>query len=137
MASTIPKEVKKAIIDGYLAETTWKVALFLSTSNCLTQYLYSACTNEVSSSGTNYTTGGNTVTRKAWGSGSGYVDTSNAYIDANDVSWTNATLTARYAVVYETTTSKIRAIYDFATDKTVTAGTFTLVWNSGGLVKIS
>jgi len=137
MASTIPKEVKKEFIDGWLAEASWKVALFTNASNCLTQSLYSACTSEVSSSGTGYVTGGNTLTRLAWGAGSGYVDTNNAYIDASDLSWTAASFTCRYAVVYNTSTSRIRAVFDFGSDQTVTSGTFTIVWNAAGLVKIS
>ena len=137
MASTIPKEVKKETIDGWLAEASWKVALFTSASDCLTKSLYSACSNEVSNVGTGYTTGGVTLTRAAWGAGSGYVDTTNANLDASDSSWTTASFTARYAVVYNTSTSKIRFVYDFGTNQTVTAGTFTVIWNSGGLVKVS
>jgi hypothetical protein len=137
MASTVPKEVKKETIDGWLAETGWKVALFTSASNCLTQSLYSACTNEVSAAGTGYTTGGTTVTRRAWGAGSGYVDTTNAMIDANDVAWSSSTFTCRYAVVYETTGSKIRFIYDLGADFSVSSGTFTLVWNAAGLAKVA
>jgi hypothetical protein len=137
MASTVPKEVKKELIDSWLAETGWKVALFTSVSDCLTRSLYSACSNEVSAVGTGYTTGGATVTRRAWGAGSGYVDAVNAMIDANDVAWSSATFTCRYAVVYETTGSKIRGIYDLGSDLSVSSGTFTIVWNAGGLAKVA
>jgi len=131
MASSIPKEVKKEVVDTWIAET-WKVALFTTLQ---TASLYSSCTNEVV--GTGYTAGGATVTKSDWGVGSDYVDTTNAKIDATDSTWTSATFTARCAVVYNTTTSKIRAIYDFAADKVVTGGTFTIQWNAGGLIKIS
>jgi len=96
MASTIPKEVKLEIVTRWLpaTEPVWKVALFLSTSNCLTQSDYSACTNQ--SSGTNYTAGGATLINRTVG----YVDTTNAAIDAEDTSWASASFTARYAVVY-------------------------------------
>lgn len=133
MASSIPKEAKKEVVDGWVAEAVWKVALFTSGSNCLTQSLYSSCTNEVSGAAPGYTTGGATLSGRA----SGYVDTNNVYIDASDTSWTSATFTANYAVVYRTSDSKIRARYDFSGAQTVTAGTFTILWNSGGLVKIS
>jgi hypothetical protein len=135
--SSIPKEVKKETIDGWLAETGWKVALFTNVSNCMTQSLYSACTNEVSAVGTGYTTGGATLTRRAWNAGSGYVDTNNAYIDLVDTSWSSATFIARYAIIYETTGSKIRGRIEWTSDKPVSTGTFTIVWNAGGIVKIS
>lgn len=136
MASTIPKEVKKETIDLWIAET-WKAALFASTSNCLTQSLYSACTNELATAG-GYTQGGISVTKLVWGGGSDYVDTVNAKIDAVDVNWgSGTTFTARYVVVYNTTNSKIRAVYDLVADKVVTNGTFTIQWNTAGLVKIS
>jgi len=41
-------------------------------------------------------------------------------LDATDVAWAASSFTARYAVVYETTGGKIRAIYDFGADYTVT-----------------
>lgn len=133
---SIPKEVKKETIDLWYAET-WKVALFTSASNCLTQSLYSSCTSEVSATGTGYVTGGAAVNKSAWGAGSNYVDTTNAMIDATDTQWTAVTFTARYAVVYNTVTSKIRCVKDFVSDKTVTGGTFIIQWNAGGIIKIS
>lgn len=135
MASVIPKEVKLEIVTRWLAATepTWKVALF-TTNQCLSQSLYSSCTGQVSSSGTGYTTGGATLADRAVGyDGTGL----NAYIDATNTAWTTATFTANYAVVYETSGSKIRAVFDFGGAKTVTNGTFTIIWNASGLIKIS
>ena len=139
MASVIPKEVKKEIIDGYIAET-WKVALLTTTFAYVTGTYVTyadllASGKEVVGSG--YTAAGAAVTKSAWGAGSGYVDTTNAMLDATNVQWTSATFTAQYAAVYETTGGKIRAIYDFLAGKTVTGGTFTIQWNPAGLVKIS
>ncbi len=141
MASRVPKEVKKEQIDAWIAEGM-KVALFKSTSNCNTDgtSLYSGCTNEVAASGT-YVAGGATLTKSAWGAGSGYVDTTNAMMDATDSQWTTVTWTPGnapyFAVVYNTTTSKIRFVYDFLAEKTVSGGTFTIQWSANGLVKIS
>lgn len=133
MANTIPKEVKKEIVDGWIAETTWKVALFTNASNCLTQSLYTGCTNQVPN-GSGYTTGGATLAGRA----GAYVDTTNYYLDATDSAWTGATFAnVQYIVVYETTGSKIRAIYDLGTTYSVTAGTFTVQWNANGLIKIT
>ena len=137
MASVIPKEVKKEIIDGYIAET-WKVCLLtnLFTYVSGTHILYANLTNEVI--GTGYTAGGAAVTKSAWGAGSGYVDTVNAYLDGTDVSWPTSTFAnVQYAVVYETTGGKIRGVYDLGAVYSVTSGTFTLQWNPGGLIKVS
>lgn len=136
MASAVVKQVKKGTIDDWLAET-WKVCLLSNafTYNSNTHITYATLTNEIS--GTGYTAGGATITKRAWGSGSGYVDTTNANLDANDTSWTGASFTARWAVVYNVADGTLRQVYDLGGDKTVTSGTFTIIWNSGGMIKIS
>ena len=133
MASVIPKEVKLEIVTRWLpaTEATWKVALltnaFVYASG--THVLYAdVSANEVV--GTGYTAGGATLSGRAVA-----YDGTNAYLSATNSQWTTATFTARYAVVYETSGGKIRAIYDFL-DKTVTGGTFTIQWNASGLIKI-
>ena len=134
MASSVPKEAKNELIARWLpaVETEWKVALFLSTSNCLTQSTYAACTNEVAN-GNGYTTGGAVLAART----SGYVDTNNVYLDATDSAWGSSTFTARYAVVYETAAGKIRGRVDFGGDKPVSTGTLSILWNSGGIFKQS
>jgi hypothetical protein len=139
MANVIPKEVKKEIIDGYIAET-WKVCLLNATFAYVTgtHITYAdllASGKEVV--GTGYTAAGQTVTKSAWGAGSSYVDTTNAMLDATDSSWATATFSAGFAAVYNTVTGRIRAIYDFGGVKTVTTGTFTIQWSGNGLIKIS
>ena len=140
MANVIPKEVKKEIIDGYIAET-WKAVLLTSafvyaTGTYVTYNDLLISVTEVV--GTGYTAGGAAVTKSAWGAGSGYTGTTNAMLDASNVAWTSATFAeVRYVAVYETTGGKIRAIYEFNADKSVTSGTFTVEWNSSGLLKIS
>jgi len=52
-----------------------------------------------------------------------------AFIDFADVTWTSATITARGALIYNSTQSNAAvAILDFGSDKTSTAGTFTIVF---------
>ena len=47
---------------------------------------------------------------------------------STDPSWTSATITARGALIYNSSKSnKSVAVIDFGTDKTSTAGTFTVV----------
>jgi len=134
MADLIPKFYKKSITDA-LAGSTLKLALFTNsyTPSANTDELYSSLSGEVSSSGTGYTTGGATVASLS----SAYIDTTNASLDAANVSWSSASFTARYGVLYNTADSKIVAIYDFGGDKTVTSGTFTVTWNASGLIKVS
>ena len=134
MANVTPKFYKKEITDALAAESL-KLALFTSayTPNANTDELYSSLAGEVSSVGTGYTTGGIAVTA---GKTSGYVDTTNARLDANDLSLASASFTARWGVLYNTSNSKIRGIYDFGGDKVVTTGTIAILWHSDGLLKV-
>jgi len=137
ITGTIPKQVKKAFIDTWLpaTEPVWKVCLLDSgfTYDHATDITY----DDVSSdeiAGTGYTAEGEILTGRV----TGYVDTYDCYIDADNTAWTTATFAdVRYIVVYETAGKKIRVIYDLGTTYSVTSGTFTIQWNGGGLIKIS
>lgn len=89
--------------------------------------------NEIS--GTGYTTGGVTLTTPTLTQD----DTNNlAYFDADDVSWLTATFTARYAAIYNSSVSNhLSACFDFGSDKSVSAGTFTVQWAGTGIMKVS
>lgn len=131
MASSIPKEAKNDLMARWLpaVETTWKVALF-TTNQCMTQSLYSSCTGEVAASAW-YSTGGATLAGRV-ASYSGET----VLLDATDTQWTTATTTCAYAVVYDTTTSKIRARFELGS-QTVAGGTFTIQWNASGLIQLT
>lgn len=100
----------------------FKIALFTSTATLdATTTAYSA-SNEVV--GTGYTAGGNTLTISQ-------VPTSTsttAFLDFADTTWTTATITARGALIYlaNGTTNPAVAVLDFGSDKTSTAGNFTI-----------
>lgn len=89
-------------------------------------------------SGTGYTAGGQALTNKAV-----TVDTADdeGVFDADDVTWANSTITARYAVLYKDTgtpsTSKLIALYDFGSDKISSAGNFTFQANAEGYVNLN
>jgi hypothetical protein len=86
--------------------------------------------------GTGYTSGGVTLASKSVTQD----DTNNlAKFDAADAEWTSATFTARYAVVYDDTVSgdPLICCIDFGSDKTVTGGTFTIQWNSSGILTLT
>ena len=93
-------------------------------------------TNEIT--GTGYTAGGVTLTTPtaAVVSASDYVK-----FDADDASWTSASFTARYAIVYKSTgvstTSPLLGYVDFGADETVASGTFTITWDATGVLKIT
>jgi hypothetical protein len=74
--------------------------------------------------GTGYTIGGNTLTGAAI-----TLDGTTACLDFADTSWTTATFTARGALIYDFTRSNAAiAVLDFGSDKTASAGTFTVTF---------
>lgn len=101
---------------------TFKIALYTSSATLgATTTAYSA-TNEVSGSG--YTAGGNTLTNVTPTSSS-----TTAYTDFADTTWSTATITARGALIYNSTNAdRAVAVLDFGADKSSTAGDFTIVF---------
>lgn len=83
---------------------------------------YSA-TNEVGNSGS-YAAGGGTLTNVT-----PVLSTDTAICDFADISFTNATITARGALLYNSSVSnKAVLVLDFGADKTSTAATFTITF---------
>lgn len=99
---------------------TFKLALYTSSATLgETTTAYSA-TNECPSTG-NYTAGGNTLTVSVTPTNTGNV----AYVSFANTSWTNATITANGALIYNSTNANAAvAILAFGGDKTSTNGTF-------------
>lgn len=93
--------------------------------------------NEVT--GTGYTAGGATLAGKSVT----YDSASNVIVlDANDVTWSSSTITARYAVVYDdsgaTNAQKVLIGYvDFGSDQSSTSGNFTVTWDATGVIRIT
>jgi len=70
------------------------------------------------------------------------VNGTTAFVDFDDLSFTGVTLTARGALIYNTSeTNKAVAVLDFGGDKTATAGTFTIQFpdanNTQAIIRIS
>ncbi len=121
MASAFCTAGKKALLDGAVSHT-WKAALYTSSATLDAATPAYTATGEVASSG-GYTAGGKTLTGATTGSGSG-----TAWLDFNDVTWTVATFTARYMLIYDSSDSnRAYAVLDFGSDKTGLAGDFTFV----------
>ena len=105
----------------------FKIALYTSSATLNSTTTAYASTNEVSNSG-QYTAGGGALVNggTSIGSGSGK---GVAIVDFADRSFTGVTLTARGALIYNTssaTTNAAVAVLDFGADKTATSGTFTI-----------
>ncbi len=90
-------------------------------------------TNEVT--GTGYTAGGATLASKT----SVYTAATNTLaLDAADTTWSNATITARYAVIYVSTgtasTSALLGYVDFGADVVSTGGPYVITWDAAGIL---
>jgi len=108
---------------GATTADTFKIALYTSSATLDASTTAYSATNEVASGG-GYTTGGNTLTSPTTTSSG-----TTAYVDFADSSWTSATFTARGALIYNSTQSnKSVVVLDFGSDKTASAGTFTIVF---------
>ena len=114
---------------------TIKIALFTSLATLGAATTAYSTTNEVV--GTGYVAGGNTLAG-ATISSSG----TTAFVDFSDTTWTSATITARGALIYNSSkANRAIAVLDFGADKTSTAGDFTVQMPtadaSNALIRIS
>lgn len=114
-------DAKQKFLDGtHDAADTYKIALYTSAAALDAATASYTTSGEVT--GTGYTAGGQTLTARTSGTGSGQ-----AWIDFDDVSWPASTFTARGALIYNSSKSNAAvAVFDFGADKSVSAGTFTL-----------
>lgn len=104
---------------------TFKLALYTNSASFTAATTAYTATDEVANSGS-YSAGGGTLTNiNPTTSGT------TAFTDFDDISFTSATITARGALIYNTTpahtyTNPAVAVLDFGADKISTAGTFTI-----------
>src|SRR5574337_1708660 len=140
MASVFYNSFKVDIQSGNIDidTDTIKCALVTSTytPNIDTDTKWSNVTNEVS--GTGYTAGGATLA-----SVTVTQDNTNdrGVVDAADVTWSTATITARAAVLYKSTgtasTSPLICYIDFGSDQTSSGGNFVIQWNASGIFALT
>jgi len=101
----------------------FKLALYTSTATLNKSTTAYSATNEVGNSGS-YAAGGGSLT-----SSTPVLSTDTAVCDFADLSFTTATITARGALIYNSSaTNKAVCVLDFGADKTSTAGTFTITF---------
>jgi len=135
MANIIPDSFKSELLAGthdfkYGTSTqTFKVALYTSIGAYSTASTVYLTTDEVSSSGTGYATGGQDL---ALDTLSGSVPGSNtAIVDFTNETFTSVTLTAVGAAIYNSSASnKLVLVIDFGGSKSATSGDFTIQWPS-------
>ena len=114
---------KLEVLGGeHLAANVYKIALYTSAASLDAATTAYSVTNEVPATG-GYTAGGITLV--------GYTRSSSgttAWLDwTTDPSWAAATITARGALIYNSSVSnKAIAVLDFVTDIVSTGGTFTV-----------
>ena len=117
-------------------QDTFKIALF--TSSATLGATTTAYSTSDEATGTGYTAGGNTLTVSAVPTSTG----TTAFLDFSDTTWSTATITARGALIYNSTNSDTSvAVLDFGGDKTSTAGDFTIVFptadSSSAIIRIA
>mgnify|MGYP003645789055 CR=1 FL=1 len=123
MANIIPYAFRGELLTGTHnfanGGDSFKLALYTAQPYTTASTVYSA-TSEVSASGTNYTTTGNTL------SGNAVVyATAVASCDFDDSTWSTATFTAAYGAIYnDSQGDKLCVALDFSGNKTATNGTF-------------
>ena len=101
---------------------TFKIALYTSSATLGASTTAYSATNEVS--GTGYTAGGNTLT-----SVTPTTSGTTAYTDFADTTWSNATITANGALIYNANSSNASCVVlAFGSDKTSSNGDFTIVF---------
>lgn len=116
---------------------TIKMALCTSsyTPDQDTHDFFDDITNEVSSSGTNYSAGGNTIANCSITYTAG---TNVCKIDGDDVTFSAVTLTARYAIIYDSTpgtagTNPLIAYIDFGEDKSPNGVDLIIAFHADGI----
>jgi hypothetical protein len=111
------------VIRASTAADVFKIALYTSSATLDASTTAYTTSNEVSSSGTNYTAGGKTLVISQVPTSTG----TTAWLDFDDVTWDSATITSNGALIYNSSQSnKAVAVLAFGGDKTSTAGNFTI-----------
>jgi hypothetical protein len=141
MANAIYNSFKRDIQNGSIDLDTDDIKVMLVTSTYTPDIdahtKRSDITNEVTASG--YTSGGTSLITAT-------VTSDNAndkgVFDADDVSWTGSSITARGGVLYKarggaSSADEIIAYLDFVTDKVSNGGDFNLVFNVNGILTLA
>ena len=142
ITQALPNTFKRQLLNAtqnFLTSPTgnvFKLALYVSTATLSAATTSFTTAGQVSNTGT-YTSGG----KKLVNSGTSVVSTV-AFTNFSDLSFTGVTLTARGALIYNTSQANAAvAVLNFGADKTATNGTFTIQFpaftSSAAIIRIS
>ena len=122
VANSFKSEILQGIHDLESGGDTFKLALYTSAATLTSATVSYTTGSEVTASG-QYVVGGGVLTSQQVSLATGGV----AIVDFADLSFTGVTLTARGALIYNSTEAKKAVcVLDFGSDKTATSGTFTI-----------
>jgi hypothetical protein len=128
MATSFKQQLLEAVHDFRLTGgDTFKLALYDNSASFTAATTAYTATNEVGNSGS-YAAGGGDLTRV-----NPTTSGTTAFTDFADLTFTSATITARGALIYNSTpthtyTDPAVVVLDFGSDKTSTSGDFTIVF---------
>ena len=117
----------------------FKLALYTSSATLDANTTAYTSSNEVSSSGTNYTAGGQALNNLGVTATNINANTGTGFCDFSDETFVNVSITARGALIYNSTpsansnanttlTNASVCVLDFGADKTSTDGDFTIIF---------
>ena len=147
ITQAIANAFKKQLLEGDVnfkssGGDVFKLALFTSSATLNSTTTAYSSSNEVANTGT-YAAGGDPLTGQSANIGTG-TGKGVAFVDFADLSFTGVTLTARGALIYNTSsavTNAAVAVLDFGGNKTDTSGTFTIQFpaatTSAAILRIS
>jgi len=140
MADVVYNSFKQKIMDGSIDLDTDTIRVALVTSSYTPDQDahedFADLTNEVS--GTGYTAGGTTLANKSVTKDN--TDNEGVF-DADNVTWSTATITARGAVLYKdsgvSATSWLICYFDFTEDKSASGADFVINWAGEGIINLN
>ena len=144
ITQAIANSFKKQLLEGEhnfssSSGDVFKLALYVSTATLNSATTSYTTSGEVPNPTGQYSAGGGTLVNAGTS-----ITTGTAKVDFNNLSFTGVTLTARGALIYNTSATVANAAVaalDFGGDKTATSGTFTIQFpaptNSSAIIRIS
>ena len=151
MTTSFKAEILLAVHDFRNASgDTFKLALYTSSASIDANTTTYTTSNEVT--GTNYTAGGGTLVNGGVTASNTSTSAGTGFTTFSNLTFSNATITARGALIYNTTpsangtanttlTNAAVAVLDFGSDKTSTDGDFTIIFptanNATAIIRIA
>lgn len=140
MTTNFKAEIMLGVHDFRVASgDLFKLALYTSSATLNANTTAYTSANEVSASGTNYPVGGGALINLGVNQTNTSTSTGTGYVDFEDLTFANSTITARGALIYNTTpsanandgsplTNPAVCVLDFGADKISTNGDFTIIF---------